>query len=970
MEDPPAQTTGLLERAAELAVLARALQAVGSGRGATVVLEGPAGIGKSRLLSAAVQSLGGDAEILWARGGESERDFPFGVARQLFERRVLRAEAAERARLLGGPAAPAGELLAGPAWGRSLPADSDALPAAVHGLYWLCANLSEPRPLVLVVDDLHWCDAATVRFLLYLAHRSADLPILLLTARRTGEPSSVTPQIAALADQPGALTLVLAPLSAAGVTALVRHVFPEAEEAFCAACAEATGGNPFLLHELLLAARMEDLEPSAAGAARLAHLAPESVALSVLLRLSRFPEAAGALARAVAVLGEEAGLGEAAALARLEPQESVAAAGTLAAAAVLEADEPLRFTHPLVRAAVLGDVPPVARRRLRARAAQILEASGAAAERIAAQLLGAEPAGTPWAVSALGDAAASSLAAGSPQHAARLLERLLDEPLGKTERVRGLRALAEARRQFDPPAAVVACEAALGLVERPDERAALEYLHGEALFAAGRHLEAGEAYRRGLRLVEDPESELARRLAASLASIGLGEPRLGSEATAHLEKVGSIEGVLTPSERALLATAATRSAFRLEPAEHAVALALRALDDGRLVSEDGVSHPAWTLANAVLVWADELDAAIDVTTHAMDVARQRGTPTGFATASFSRSIPQIWAGRLHDAAADAEQALAGASDGWSMWLVPALGVLLWCRTELDDADGAADVAARLPVEIAAVHPQQGAYGRFALARWHAVHGRWARAAELLDPDDEHLRAANPGALPWRSAVAPVLARLGEVDRARALAREEVELAERWGAARPLGIALRGLAAVCPPNDALELLRRASAALEHSPALLERARTRAELGAALRRSGARTEARDLLAGALDLADRCGARRLAATAREELVLAGARPRRDRRGGPGALTPAELRVVRLAAEGATNREIAETLFVSRKTVDWHLRGAYRKLGVNDRALLAELLRREDDRADPGDGARSRRAEGGGDGRGERAA
>ena len=123
-------------------------------------------------------------------------------------------------------------------------------------------------------------------------------------------------------------------------------------------------------------------------------------------------------------------------------------------------------------------------------------------------------------------------------------------------------------------------------------------------------------------------------------------------------------------------------------------------------------------------------------------------------------------------------------------------------------------------------------------------------------------------------------------------------------------------------------------LRSSPALLERAHSLAELGAALRRAGQRAAAREPLAEALDLAARCGARPLAARAREELKAAGARPRREWRTGVEALTPSELRIVRLAAEGRTNREIAHELYVTLKTVEGHLSRAYTKLGIEGRA------------------------------------
>ncbi len=139
---------------------------------------------------------------------------------------------------------------------------------------------------------------------------------------------------------------------------------------------------------------------------------------------------------------------------------------------------------------------------------------------------------------------------------------------------------------------------------------------------------------------------------------------------------------------------------------------------------------------------------------------------------------------------------------------------------------------------------------------------------------------------------------------------------------------------------LELLRAGVDALAPSPRRLEYARARVDLGAALRRANRRADAREELAAGMELAHHCGADALAARARDELVACGARPRRLVRTGVDALTPSELRVAQLAAAGQSNREIAQALFVTRKTVETHLGGIYRKLGVNAREHLAGKL------------------------------
>jgi len=182
--------------------------------------------------------------------------------------------------------------------------------------------------------------------------------------------------------------------------------------------------------------------------------------------------------------------------------------------------------------------------------------------------------------------------------------------------------------------------------------------------------------------------------------------------------------------------------------------------------------------------------------------------------------------------------------------------------------------------------------------------------------------------------------LGRHQDAGRLADTELADVREFGAPRALGIALRAAGLARGGKGGLALLGESVAVLEGSPALLERAHSLAELGAALRRSGERTAARDPLAGALEIAVRCGARPLAARAGDELKAAGARPRRPWRTGVEALTPSELRVARLAADGQTNREIAVELYVTLKAVEGHLAHVYGKLGIDGRGQLAHAL------------------------------
>jgi DNA-binding CsgD family transcriptional regulator len=205
-----------------------------------------------------------------------------------------------------------------------------------------------------------------------------------------------------------------------------------------------------------------------------------------------------------------------------------------------------------------------------------------------------------------------------------------------------------------------------------------------------------------------------------------------------------------------------------------------------------------------------------------------------------------------------------------------------------------------------------------------------------------LGAENPAVSPWRSAAAISLAELGRHEEARTLAADEVRRAESFGAARAAGIALRTQALVGPRAERQSGLEAARDVLASSPARLEHARVLVDLGATLRAAGQRIDAREPLREGLGLAARCDATSLENRARSELAAIGVRPRRTDRSGVASLTPSELRVAELAATGGTNREIAQTLFVTEKTVETHLGRAFRKLDISSRRKLPEVLTR----------------------------
>jgi len=336
----------LLEREHELAAVEELL----GRRSGNLAIEVGVGLGKTSLVQAAcrrAQEL--DYQVLSARGSELEADFAFGVVRQLFERRLAGAEADERASLLVGPAAAAGPLLLG----RSVEVSAgDTSFAVLHGLYWLAANLSAARPLLLAVDDAHWADQPSLRWLTYLARRLDGLMLVLLVTLRPSDPSIANATLLALrAEAPTILRPAL--LSERAVSALVRTTMDgRSSDGLCEAIWTASGGNPLYVTELLRAVELNDRHLAELDPAELLVSGLEGIGRRVIARVRRLDPVALRLAQALAVLGDGCELRHAAATAGLEMIDATKLAAGLVRLEVLADDDPPRFIHPVVRDAL------------------------------------------------------------------------------------------------------------------------------------------------------------------------------------------------------------------------------------------------------------------------------------------------------------------------------------------------------------------------------------------------------------------------------------------------------------------------------------------------------------------------------------------------------------------------------------------------------------------------------------------
>ncbi len=435
-----AEPGALLEREHEVERVRGALRAVGRRAGLVVVIEGAAGIGKSRLLELG-RERGSELgfRVLSARATELEQGFPYGVVRQLFERLVSEADDADRERWLSGAASLAAELLTGaptivPSAPTPGPAADDPSYAWQHGLYWLASNLSADSPLVLALDDLQWSDAPSLRALAFIARRLSGQPLALIFATRPLDPATM-PEAASLTADPAVELLRPAPLTRGAVSMLVAdRLGSKPDPAFVRACLEVTGGNPFLLGELLDEVSARGFEPTAAAAARVTSLVPRGVANAVLLRLARIAPSAASLARTLSVLGDGAQVSDAARLSGLDGADLEAAMTALIAAGVIRPGGTVRFTHPILRTAIHDDLSPAERERLHCSASKILGERGAPPGQVAAHVMQTEPGADPEAVGLLREGARKALALGDAEGAATFLARALEEPPAAEER--------------------------------------------------------------------------------------------------------------------------------------------------------------------------------------------------------------------------------------------------------------------------------------------------------------------------------------------------------------------------------------------------------------------------------------------------------------------------------------------------------------------------------------------------------
>ena len=941
----------LLERGAELARIESALAEARAGRGTFVVIEGSAGIGKTALLTAVrTEAAERGMRVLRSRGTELERDFAFGVVRQLFEPALAEVSELERADLLqsgAGPGAGLLDLLGAPAAESLPPTHRDSSFAILHRLYWLCANLATADPLCVVVDDAHWADAPSLRYLAFLLTRLEELNVALILAARPREAGTDAELLAVMTD-PSAEVIRPAPLTRAAVAQLVESRLGAApDEVFVRACMRATRGMPFLVHELVEAMSEGRIAPTAEAARHVEKIGGRTIGRSIQLRLRRLPEHAGRLARALSVL-EQSDLLQASRLAGLEDAEAADAADLLVSSGFLEAGRPLTFIHPIVRSGIYSQLSRAERAQSHRRAAQLLAEQPGSNERVAKHLLSSEPASDGWVVDRLLEAARAAVCNGAPETAIVFLRRVLDEPPPPSDRSLLLLELGIAEVSAGVDGWFEHLQSAVDGAPDSEAAARAGRVLARALNRAQRFAEAVEVLDRAASALETHDAELMGELEAGAVIAGFNDPAMAPSLASRRKALRERAATDHEAPAELLGVAAFISVFSNEPADVVADLATRALlaDKSTKPGWDGVpsfSSATFQRATLALLWAERYEQVRPLLDASIAEARVTGDGGRLAVCLASRGWLALRRGDPSAAEGDALTALTATQlPAPPMYRALNGGVLIKALVDQGKLDDAEQALAPLNSEV-----ESGflATAILRLARGGLRVGQ-GRTAEGLD--DFLAVGVNltrgmvtcPGFLPWRSEAALAQLALGDQESAERLSAEELELARAFGAPRALGVASRAAGIVVGGERGELLLREAIDAFECGDARLERARALTDLGAMLRRRNRRTEARALLREALDSAHRLGAGRLAEQAETELRATGARPRRVVLTGLDSLTASERRIAELASQGLTNREIAQALFVTARTVEGHLTSIFRKLQLDSRNELHAAL------------------------------
>ncbi|GHE48284.1 AAA family ATPase [Streptomyces capitiformicae] len=937
----------LEDRSFELRTLDDVLGAASTGSGTSAVVSGPIGIGRSELLDTLAEGESADVfRVLRAVGSPMEEDHAFGVVRQLFDLVLDEASPATLGRWWAGTRADVEPLFAD---GAALPDTSslsaDRWEAVLHGLATMTCRMGADRPTLLLVDDLHWADDASLAWLNYLAKRVSDTRVAIVATVQEG---SIAAERQPVREFVGSADHSVRPgaLSVAGVVALVDRWFGEpGDDAFVLACREVTGGNPLFVTEVLAELAALGHRPTAEQAPAARRSRPAALRERLPRYLACLGSAQLRLIRAAALLHETVDAGLARSVAGLEAPVCDESERGLRRLGLLTYDLPYRFTHPSVREAVAESMTAAEEDELRVRAARLLHADSQQVETAAEQLtLVAAPQGR-WAVGVLRQAARTALAAGRPEAAAAYLRRaLLDTPADGGERGALLACLGIAEREFDPSAAVRHLIQAVPLQSSPGERAAVAarlspMVIGNSLPHVRERLRLTATDLGPPDRLPGPLREVALSLEARCLYLDLTERPLLEAGAERLRALGPDVPLDTVAERELAAVLLYAAVLTgRTTAREAARLSERILE--REPATPDHVHSALPLVVFTLAAADAPDLVAPWLERAGGSGRGPAGPSAHPLGLVEEAWLLRASGKPAPALARALEAVEAGGVGLEHCGPTALIAMGDLALETDDAGLAARLRQCLSLpgrQLSVTTPVE----RFLSGVEAAVGGDLGDGVQQIVSFGrllERLGWNNPALIPWRAVAAELHWRSGEQEQALPLIEEVYGSALAWGAPATLGRVLRIRGEVQGGEEGVALLHESARMLEDSADRWELSKAHHLLGRQLQ-ALSDPKAEEHLRYARELADECGMGR---PARRVRTPAGPEPRTlVPATGTAVLTATELRVARLAARGRTNQEIARDAGVTSRAVEKALTKVYRKLGIQGRAGLTEALR-----------------------------
>ncbi|MCS7477013.1 LuxR C-terminal-related transcriptional regulator [Umezawaea endophytica] len=893
----------LVGRKAECENLVRLAETSRDAGAHLALVRGARGIGKTGLLAEVRRVLGShDVTVLSATGRAQVAEY--GSVRELLE-----------------PLGPAAAL---PGTGQS-----DDHYAVLCGLHRIAVTLMADRPLVILLDDANACDGRTLRWIDFLLRRSGELPLVVVLAWRPGVVEQADLVFADMVDIGPTTVVDLAPLSTPDVVTLLGRAFGrDPDPVFAEACGLITGGKPWWLTRLLTSLCARDVAPDESGVEHVRELGRQVVTGCLPDLLDEQGGHAHEVARAIAVLGP-ADVRTVGRFLHLPEPFVTSAVDALRREEVLAA-QGLAFRHEDIAGAVLSALSPGRVVELRHRAATLLNDEGRSAEEVAGQLMWLPALPEVWMCCALREAAAAAVRRGALDTAERYLTRVLDQEPGHPAT---LLELADVLVMMEPAAALPS------LVEVVDQmtdtgaktgfsRRSVTDTWSEAAFdRLATILDEGEN--------SEIDGELLLRVPTVLLTARVGKRASTAQLLTHY-RVPAQRVPNTASGRLISGVAAQAEMLAGESVQATVDLARLGLVPGSAV------HAGPAVAAAAVLGLSgepaEAKAALDrlITTSGAD-----GALDVHALALSTRAGLLDNAGDLAEAHADARTAL----EVFERAATP-VEVALPCATMASILLKQGYLAEAEEQLDRVGEPWFGwAYGPVMImkAAVRRARGDLTGAVDLLLECGRQLTSAgihNPVWAPWWLDAVCLLVRLGQRGEAVELAEFGAERARRWDTLEARGLSLMASGMVATGVAAAELLGAAVAELSGSSARPLHVRSVRLLGESRLSDGDAKGAREHLRTAVTLAIRLGDRQAAAEARDLLVLAGGRMPRLGARPADALSGRERRVAERAAAGATNREIAEELFVTVRTVESHLSNVYRKLGVELRADLPAAL------------------------------